>query len=123
MVKIFKNYALSILIAYAFFLSQIVSVNANHLKNGHQKEVIAGFLMEQVGNASSQAVTMVTFYAPILGYEVKNGDTVEGKIEKIVEPITVGTGILIAGHVVSFISAVIGWIKDILLMIKQHRSV
>ncbi|WP_455479705.1 hypothetical protein V4B17_01225 [Bartonella sp. B23] len=123
MVKIFKNYVLGIFIAYAFFISQIVNVNANYLRNGHQKEDTFVFLMEQAGNAESQAINMTALYASTLDYEMENGAIIEGTVERVVEPITIGTGLLIAGHVVNLISAIIGWVKEILSMVKQSRSV
>ncbi|WP_208433918.1 hypothetical protein [Bartonella taylorii] len=112
MVKVFKNYVLSILIATAFSLSQVANVNANYLKNSSQQETSSVFAAKQ------KAISMATLYIPSLNYEVGNKTTFEGKVEKVVEPLTVGMGIMIAGYAVSFISSIIGWIKDIVLMFK-----
>lgn len=112
MVKVFKNYVLSLFIATAFSLSQIASVNANYLKNSSQHEASSVFSVKQ------KAISMATLYVPSLNYEVGNKTAFEGKVEKVVEPLTVGVGIMVAGYAISFISSIIGWIKDIVLMFK-----
>ncbi|CAK01100.1 hypothetical protein [Bartonella tribocorum] len=118
MVKIFKNYVLSVFIASTFFLSQTVNVNANYLKNGSPKEEFSVPLMEQVKNAKSDAVSTTAFYVPSVNYKTENGTTFEGKVEKVLEPMTVGVGLLFAGYAMSFIGSIISWIKDIVLMFK-----
>ncbi|WP_019219756.1 hypothetical protein [Bartonella florencae] len=114
MVKIFKNY-LSVFIASTFFLSQTVNVHANYLENTTPKEEFSVSLMEQVKNAKSDAVSTTAFYAPSVSYQTENGTTSEGRVEKVVEPLTIGAGVLVAGYAITFI---ISWIKDIVLMFK-----
>ncbi|WP_375625112.1 hypothetical protein [Bartonella sp. MU37NMGALS] len=118
MVKIFKNYILSIFIASTFFISQTVNVNANYLKNDTPKEELSVFPMEQVKYAKSDVVSTTSFYAPSANYQTENGTTGQGKIEKVVEPMTIGVGLLFAGYAMSFIGSIISWIKDIVLMFK-----
>ncbi|WP_375622819.1 MULTISPECIES: hypothetical protein [unclassified Bartonella] len=118
MVKIFKNYILSIFIASAFFISQTVNVNANCLKNDIPKEELSVLPMEQVKYAKSNVVSKTAFYVPSVSYQTENGTTGEGKIEKVVEPITIGIGVLSAGYAISLIGSIISWIKDIMLMFK-----
>ncbi|WP_375703340.1 hypothetical protein [Bartonella sp. AD13SXNS] len=118
MVKIFKSYVLSIFITSAFFLSQTINVNANYLKKEAPKEECSVVLMEQVKNVKSDAVSMTAFHVPSVSYRTENGTTFEGKVEKVVEPMTIGMGLLFAGYAMSFIGSIISWIKDIVLMFK-----
>ncbi|WP_375616030.1 hypothetical protein [Bartonella sp. AP58NXGY] len=118
MVKIFKSYVLSIFITSAFFLSQTINVNANYLKKEAPKEECSVALMEQVKNVKSDAVSMTAFHVPSVSYGTENGTTFEGKVEKVVEPMTIGMGLLFAGYAMSFIGSIISWIKDIVLMFK-----
>ncbi|QEE08981.1 cytochrome c-type biogenesis protein DsbD, protein-disulfide reductase [Bartonella kosoyi] len=118
MVKIFKNHLLSFFIASTFFISQTVNVNANYLENTTPKEEFSVPLMEQVKNVKSDAVSTTAFYVPSVNYKTENGTTFEGKVEKVLEPMTVGVGLLFAGYAVSFIGSIITWIKDIVLMFK-----
>ncbi|WP_375635758.1 MULTISPECIES: hypothetical protein [unclassified Bartonella] len=118
MVKIFKNYILSTFIASTFFISQTVTVNANYLKNDTPKEELSVSPMEQVKYAKSDVVSTTAFYVPSVNYQTENGTKGEGKIEKVVEPMTVGVGLLFAGYAMSFIGSIISWIKDIVLMFK-----
>ncbi|WP_375619758.1 MULTISPECIES: hypothetical protein [unclassified Bartonella] len=118
MVRIFKNYILSIFIASAFFISQTVNVNANYLKNDTQKEEFSVFPMEQVKYAESNIVSTTAFYVPSVNYQTENGTIGKGKIEKVLEPMTIGVGLLFAGYAISFIGSIISWIKDIVLMFK-----
>ncbi|MGF7156832.1 hypothetical protein [Bartonella heixiaziensis] len=117
MVKVFKKYTLNIFIVSAFFLSQIVSVHANYLRSNFQKED-ADCVMKQVANVTSKAVATTTLYVPEINYGAKNGTPIEGKIEKVADPITIGMGFMFAGYAISFISSIIGWIRDIVSMFK-----
>ncbi|WP_455482272.1 hypothetical protein V4P56_01170 [Bartonella sp. B35(2025)] len=114
MAKLFKNHVLGICISVAFFLSQIVSVNANYLKNNSQQSEIFTLIVEQ---GRSKATSMTTLHAPSLNYEVENETIIEGKIEKVIGPITIGLlstagafsfGCL-TGSVMAIVSAIIGW--------------
>ncbi|WP_375629493.1 MULTISPECIES: hypothetical protein [unclassified Bartonella] len=118
MVKIFKNYILSIFIASTFFISQTVNVNANYLKNDTPKEELSVFPMEQVKYAKSDVVSTTAFYAPSVNYQTEHGTIGEGKFEKVVEPMTIGMGLLFTGYAMSFIGSIISWIKDIVLIFK-----
>ncbi|MCZ2158487.1 hypothetical protein NPX99_04245 [Bartonella sp. 220] len=118
MVKLFKNYMLNIFIVAAFFLSQIVSAHANYLKNISQKEDVTDYVLEQVATVTSTATNTTASYVPAVSYGTINGASIEGKVEKVVEPMTLGIGLLFAGYGISFISSIIGWIKDIVLMFK-----
>ncbi|WP_455466510.1 hypothetical protein [Bartonella sp. B39] len=112
MTRVFKNYVLNIFIVIVFFLSQVMSINANHLRNSHKKEEVAGFLMKQAGNTISKAVTMTALHDSTFGYEVENGIPTEGKIEKVVEPVTLslfGVGVL-TGYAASAAGMLLGWI-------------
>ncbi|WP_336294752.1 hypothetical protein [Bartonella sp. CB169] len=118
MVKIFKVYVLNIFIAAAFFLSQTFGANANHLKSTPKKENVADYIMKHAGNTISQTVGVDSSHVQALSYETKNEAAVEEKIEEVVEPLTIGVGLAIAGYVFSLIGTVIGWIKDIALIAK-----
>ncbi|WP_455481061.1 hypothetical protein V3564_01365 [Bartonella sp. B12(2025)] len=118
MVKIFKIYVLNIFIAATFFLSQVENVNANHLKNTPQKEDAANYVIKQVKNVKSKAVGIATLYVPAVSYDADNKATVEGKVEKAADPLTIGMGILVTGYVLDLIGTIIGWVKDIVSMFK-----
>ncbi|MBB5073532.1 hypothetical protein HNQ69_000653 [Bartonella callosciuri] len=109
MVKLFRNYVLSIFTAVAFFLSQVVNANANHLKNNPQHENIPVSVMEQREN---KIINIAALYVPGLSYGVENNSVAQGKIEKVFEPITLGTfsvGIA-AGYATSMIGMLLGLI-------------
>ncbi|WP_455478589.1 hypothetical protein V3565_01600 [Bartonella sp. B10] len=124
MFKILKNNVLAIFISITFFLSQIINVNANYSKNNtHQSDILA-LVMEQ---SSNKAKNIDTLYVPNLDYGVENEAAIEGKIEKVFEPITIGifstmgafgTGFL-TGSVMAAVSALIGWAIGI---IKKAQS-
>ncbi|WP_330169537.1 hypothetical protein [Bartonella grahamii] len=118
MVKIFKNYILSIFIASTFFISQTVNVNANYLKNDTPKEELSVFPIEQVKYAKSDVVSTTAFYVPSVNYQTESGTTGEGKVEKVVEVMTIGMGLLFTGYVMSLIGSITSWIRDIVLMFK-----
>lgn len=118
MVKIFKNHLLSVFIASTFLISQTVNVNANYLENTTPKEELSIPLMKQIKYAKSDAISTTAFYVPSVNYQTENGTTFQGKVEKVLEPMTVGVGLLFAGYAVSFIGSIITWIKDIVLMFK-----
>ncbi|WP_208435150.1 hypothetical protein [Bartonella phoceensis] len=117
MVKIFNNYVLSVFIALAFSFSQIVNVNAKYLNNdSHEKEF---FVTEQ---RNENTVNIATFYATSLNYGVENEVPIEGKIEKVLEPVTIGTfGVGMAlGYVTSAASMLLGLIiGKIVILIKS----
>ncbi|WP_175869485.1 hypothetical protein [Bartonella gabonensis] len=118
MVKIFKNYVLSVFIVSTFFLSQTVNVNANYLENTPPKEEFSLPLMGQVKNAKADIVSTATFYAPSVSYQTENGTISEGKVEKVVDPITVGMGLLFSVYAMNFIGTLVGGIKGIIAMFR-----
>ncbi|UNE54892.1 hypothetical protein [Bartonella machadoae] len=114
MVKLFNKYSLSVFIATAFFLSQVVNVHANYLSNSSQKED-TDCVIEQVTNVTYTTVDTTSLSVPAVSYETTNEAALEGKFEKVVDPITVGVGVLVFGYAFSFI---IGLIKDIVSIFK-----
>ncbi|EJF75282.1 hypothetical protein HWV54_05715 [Bartonella alsatica] len=116
MAKVFN--VTNIFIVVAFFLSQIANVNAHYLRNIPQKEEVVDYVMEKAENMAPKVVMTTAFSIPTVNYGTTHGTFFEGKIEKVVELVTIGTGLLITGYVISFISSVIGWIKDITIMLK-----
>lgn len=117
MVKILKKYVLSAFIVITFFISQTVNVNANYLENTPPKEELSIPLMA-LKNAKSDAVSTTAFYTPSVSYQIENGTMGEGKVEKVVEPMTIVVAILATGYGISLLGSIIGWIKDIVLMCK-----
>ncbi|MBB4076695.1 hypothetical protein GGR08_001001 [Bartonella fuyuanensis] len=114
MINIFKTYVFSIFIASTFFLSQIVNVNANYSRKDAPKEEFSVSLMEKAKNIKSDAVSRTAFYFPSVSYETVS----EGKVEKVVDPTTIGVGLLVAGYAISFIGSLISWIKDLVLIFR-----
>ncbi|MGF7156834.1 hypothetical protein [Bartonella heixiaziensis] len=114
MVKIFKNHVFSVFIAIIFSLSQIVNVNAYHLKNSPQKEEISVSVVKQ---DKKKAISMAALYLPSLNYGSENEALTGGKIEKVFEPITLGffttTGALgfgfLTGSILGLFTGIIGW--------------
>ncbi|GAA5103472.1 hypothetical protein [Bartonella jaculi] len=115
MVKLFKNHVLSIFIAVAFILSQIVNVNANHLKSNPKKEEISVSVIEQ---GRKKATNMAALYIPGLNYGAENDAVIEGKIEKVIfGPITLGffttIGALgfgfLTGTIMGIFTGILGW--------------
>ncbi|WP_375663368.1 hypothetical protein [Bartonella sp. CL63NXGY] len=109
MIKLFKNHILSIFIMSAFSLSQVVNVHANSLQNSTHRENISVSTIEQKRKA---AVHTVSLYRPSLNLGVDNETTIEGKFEKVVEPLTIGNfGMGMAlGYASSTIGMFLGWI-------------
>ncbi|PIT69502.1 hypothetical protein [Bartonella tribocorum] len=112
MIKKLKNYVLNIIVAVAFLFSQVVNVHAHHWKNDAQVETIS--LLEQ---GKKKAVSIAALYVPNFTHEAKNESALEGKVEKVFEPITLGvfstTGALgfgfLTGFVMAIFSGIIGW--------------
>ncbi|WP_039760268.1 hypothetical protein [Bartonella queenslandensis] len=115
MTKGLKTYILNIFIAISFLLSQVINVHANHLKNDAQWETIS--LIEQ---GKKNAVNIAALYVQNVQnftYGAKNVSTIEGKVEKVFEPITLGffstIGALgfgfLTGSVMAIFSGIIGW--------------
>lgn len=112
MIKILKSYVLNIFIVAAFLLSQVINVHANHLKNDASWEAVS--LMEQ---EKKEAINIAAFYVPNFTYGVKSESAIEGKVEKVFEPITLGVfstvGALgfgfLTGTVMAIFSGIIGW--------------
>lgn len=115
MIRIFKNNVLNIFIVVVFFLSQAVSVNANQSKNNDPKESIAVSIMEK---GKEKAVNIAALFVTDISHGAKNDVTVEGKIEKVFNPITLGIitteGAIALGALTGFsasiFSTAIGWI-------------
>ncbi|QEE08979.1 cytochrome c-type biogenesis protein DsbD, protein-disulfide reductase [Bartonella kosoyi] len=112
MTKGLKTYILNIFIAISFLLSQVITVHANHLKNDAQWETIS--LIEQ---EKKNTVNIAALYVPNFTHEAKNESVIEGKFEKVFEPITLGffstMGALgfgfLTGSVMAIFSGIIGW--------------
>ncbi|EJF87551.1 hypothetical protein ME1_01153 [Bartonella vinsonii subsp. arupensis OK-94-513] len=118
MTKLFKNYILNIFIAIVFILSQIVNVHANHLSNNAQREDIS--IIEQ---AKKKVTHMATLYVPSLNHGAKNEATVEGRVEKVLEPLTLGTfGLsVLVGYGTSIVGMFLAWmIKGIVSLTKSR---
>ncbi|KEC55377.1 hypothetical protein [Bartonella koehlerae] len=114
MIKVFKNHVFRVFIAVFFSLSQIINAHANHLRNSPQQENISVSVMEQ---GKKKVINMATFYVPSFTYEAKNEPALEGKIEKVFEPITLGIfttvgalsfGFLI-GSIMGMFTGILGW--------------
>ncbi|EJF81991.1 hypothetical protein [Bartonella doshiae] len=118
MTKAFKNHVLSIF-TFTFFLSQIVNVNANYLRNISQQENSTISVIEKENN---KAINMATLYASDFIYGVGNETTSEGKIEKVVEPVRIGNfgfGMAI-GYGTQVLGMLLGWIiAKIAILIKS----
>ncbi|WP_375631390.1 MULTISPECIES: hypothetical protein [unclassified Bartonella] len=109
MIKLFKNHILSIFIMSAFSLSQVVNVHANSLQNSTHRENI---FVSAIKQKRKDAVHTVSLYRPSLNRGVSNETTIEGKFEKVVEPLTIGAfGMGMAlGYASSTIGMFLGWI-------------
>ncbi|GAA5099918.1 hypothetical protein [Bartonella acomydis] len=119
MTKMFKNYILNIFIVMVFFLSQVVNANANNLRNSPQKEEIIDCIVDR-----NKAVNIVSFHIPNLNLGTENNALAKGKIEKVLEPVTIGTfGIGMAvGYASSAVSMLLGWlISKIVIIIKSSH--
>ncbi|WP_375661885.1 MULTISPECIES: hypothetical protein [unclassified Bartonella] len=115
MIKVFKNYMLNIFMAIAFFLSQVVNVNANHLSNNLQRE--DAFVISQV---KEKVTHIASLYVPNLSYGAKNGTTVEGRVEKIAQPVIIGDFGL--SFLIGYLAPLVGFIiAAIINHIKRHR--
>ncbi|WP_208440828.1 hypothetical protein [Bartonella raoultii] len=112
MIKVLTSYVLNIFIVIAFLLSQVINVHANHLKNEAQWETVA--FMEQ---GKKRTINIAALYVPNFTYEAKSESAIEGKFEKVFEPITLGllstAGALgfgfLTGTVMAIFSGIIGW--------------
>lgn len=110
----FKNHVLTIYIAVAFSLTQVVNVNANNVRNASQQESIPVSIIEQ---GKKKAISMAALYVPSLSYRTENEALIEGKIEKVFEPITLGffTTIgalgfgIFTGTFMGIITGILGW--------------
>ncbi|GAA5103479.1 hypothetical protein [Bartonella jaculi] len=104
MVKLFKNNVLSIFMAIAFSFLQVVNVNANYLKNNSQQET-------PVSVVKQKAISTAALYNhnPDSNHWAENETATEGKIEPVVDPITIAVGVVIGTYV---IGTLLGWMKD-----------
>lgn len=120
MIKIFKNHMLSIFIMSAFSLSQIVNVHANYLQDNTHRE---NSFVSTIKQKRKDAIHTISFYTPSLNGDVEDVTAIEGKFEKVIEPVTIGTfGIGIAlGYASSTIGMFLGWIiSKIVSYFKSH---
>ncbi|CDO46451.1 hypothetical protein AT246_01045 [Bartonella henselae] len=111
MKKVLRNQLLSILTVSVFFLSQVANVHANYLENNSQ----AAAPISVVEQGNKKTINMATFYIPSLNHGTENAVAFEGKVEKVVDVITLGIGIMSAGYI---ISTVISWISQIISFFK-----
>ncbi|WP_019219758.1 hypothetical protein [Bartonella florencae] len=107
MTKLFKNKALNNLIVAILIFSQVTNVHANYLKNTSKKIEIADCVIEK-----NKTIGTVSFHIPDFNYATENKAFAERKIEKVLEPITIGTfGIGMAiGYATSAAAMLLGWI-------------
>ncbi|PIT69500.1 hypothetical protein [Bartonella tribocorum] len=119
MIKLFKNYGLNVFIASTFFISQTVNVNANYLINEAPKEKFSVSLMKQVKNAKSDVVFTTFSYVPSISYQTENEITDKGKIEKVIEPISIGTGLLFTGYALNCIALLASFIDRVISISKK----
>ncbi|WP_208435151.1 hypothetical protein [Bartonella phoceensis] len=106
MFKVFKNYLLSIFVALVFSFSHVVHVHANYFRNVSQK---GGVSISIIGNEKGKAGNTDGFRIPAVSYEAK----VEGKVENVVEVVTVALGLLAISYVLNIIGSVLEWVKDL----------
>ncbi|PIT69499.1 hypothetical protein [Bartonella tribocorum] len=119
MMKIFKNYVLSVFISSTFFISQTVNVNANYLINEAQKEKISVSLMKQVKNAKSDVVFTTFSYVPSISYQTENEITGEGKFEKVIEPMSIGMGLFFTGCALRCMALLVNLIESVVSISKK----
>ncbi|WP_208440829.1 hypothetical protein [Bartonella raoultii] len=108
MIKLFKSHILIIFMMFAFSLSQIASVHAEYSQKSTHRENIFVSAIEQ---KSKNVIHPVSFYTPNLNHDVGNEMAIEGKFEKVFEPLTLGTfGIGMAlGYGSTTIGMFLGW--------------
>ncbi|KEC55379.1 hypothetical protein [Bartonella koehlerae] len=111
MKKVLRNQLLSIVTVSVFFLSQVANVHANYLENNSQ----AAAPISVVEQGNKKTINMTAFYIPSLNHGTENEIAFEGKVEKVVDIITLGVGIMSAGYI---ISTVINWIAQIISFFK-----
>ncbi|WP_208440384.1 hypothetical protein [Bartonella raoultii] len=111
MVRLFNTF-----IAATFFLSQVVNVNASHLRNAPHEEEVTNYAMEQVKDTTSTAVNVAALHVPAVSYGTTTGNAAEGKFEKVADIVTIISGIAGIGYIIGMI---IGWVKDIVIMFKK----
>ncbi|WP_156850488.1 hypothetical protein [Bartonella refiksaydamii] len=113
MMKVFKNYVLNIFIVFAIFFSHVMNVNANHMRNNPQEKNAFISVTEQ---ERKKTTYMSVFYIPSLNYEAGNEAAFEEKVEKVVEPITLGTfGIGVAiGYATTVVGMLLGWVINLI---------
>ncbi|MET3589367.1 hypothetical protein ABID23_000444 [Bartonella silvatica] len=102
MINTFKSYKLNIFMVIAFFLSQVVNVNASYLKNNIQEKNISDYVIEK----------NIPFHISDFNYKTKNEAITEGKVEKVAEFVTIGNfgmGMLI-GYATTIVGMLLGWI-------------
>ncbi|BBL53633.1 hypothetical protein MF1_08910 [Bartonella quintana] len=115
MKKLLKNYGLSILIASAFSLSQVANVHATHLRNSPQTVNTSVSVIEQ---GKKQAINMAALYVPSLNHGAENETDFAGKVEKVLEPLTITMGVAAVGYAISIIGTLIDWIAKIASLFK-----
>ncbi|WP_019220553.1 hypothetical protein [Bartonella senegalensis] len=115
MKKVLRNQLLSIFTASVFCLSQVANVHANHLDNDSQP--VSRISVVEQGN--KKTINMASFYIPSLNHGTGNEAAFEGKVEKVVGPLTIGVGVMTAGYAISAISTIIGWITQIIALFKK----
>ncbi|WP_375611138.1 MULTISPECIES: hypothetical protein [unclassified Bartonella] len=120
MINFFNNNMLIISMISVFYISQTVSVHANYLQNNIHRENIFISVTEQ---NRKDAISTIALYTQNLNRCMENEITVEGKFEKVVEPLTLGAfGMGMAlGYASSTIGMFLGWlISKIILYFKSR---
>nr|WP_273754743.1 hypothetical protein [Bartonella sp. MM73XJBT.G] len=109
MIKLFKSDILIMFMMFAFSLSQVVSVNAKYLQKSTHRE---NSFVSAIEQKRKDVIHSVSLYTQNLNHGVGDETTIEGKFEKVFEPLTLGTfGIGVAiGYAASTAGMFLGWI-------------
>ncbi|UNF29458.1 hypothetical protein MNL13_01380 [Bartonella krasnovii] len=120
MIKLFKSHILIIFMMFTFSLSQVANVHAKYLqKNTHRENSFISAIEQKRKNI----IHPISLYTPNLNHDVGNEITIEGKIVKVLEPLTIGTfGIgMVIGYAASTAGMFLGWIiGKIISYFKSH---
>lgn len=120
MIKLFKSHILIIFMMFAFSLSQVASVHAKYLQKSTHLENTFVSAIEQ---KRKDVIHPVSLYTLNLNHDVGNETTIEGKFEKVVEPLTLGTfGIGMAiGYASSTVGMLLGWLVSKIILYFKSR--
>ncbi|UNF47415.1 hypothetical protein [Bartonella krasnovii] len=120
MIKLFKSHILIIFMMFTFSLSQVVTVNAKYSQKSTHRE---NSFVSAIEQKRKDVIHSVSLYTPNLNHDVGDETTIEGKFEKVFEPLTIGTfGIgMVIGYAASTAGMFLGWIiGKIISYFKSH---